>query len=88
MKDKWNAEVEGLVRRAQSTDWNEVRVRWERRLGNVWDKMRAEGADAKSIAKQAEQAIVQGMPNLPTRNGVKVDHPSPGDRLLEEPVKS
>ena len=42
MKDRWNSEIEGVVRRTQNIDWNEVRERWEARLGNVWEKLRAE----------------------------------------------
>lgn len=40
VKDRWNREVEGLVRKVQTTDWEAVRIKWEGRLGNVWDKVR------------------------------------------------
>jgi hypothetical protein len=40
LKDRWNAEVEGLVRRVEETDWNQVRARWESRIGAVWAKLR------------------------------------------------
>jgi altered-inheritance-of-mitochondria protein 5 len=40
LKDRWNGEVEGLVRRVQETDWNKVRARWESRIGTVWAKVR------------------------------------------------
>ena len=40
LKDRWNGEVESLVRRVQETDWNQVRARWESRIGTVWAKMR------------------------------------------------
>lgn len=39
LKDRWNAEVEGMVRRVQETDWREVRERWERRGVNFWQNM-------------------------------------------------
>ena len=44
LKDRWNAEVEGLVRRVEETDWNQVRARWESRIGTVWAKLRESGA--------------------------------------------
>jgi altered-inheritance-of-mitochondria protein 5 len=31
-KDMWNAEIEGLVRRAHNTDWAAVRAGWERKI--------------------------------------------------------
>lgn len=39
LKDKWNGEIEIAVRRLQTTDWDEVRSRWERRIGNVFQKV-------------------------------------------------
>jgi MICOS complex subunit MIC12 len=36
LKERWNAEVEGMVRRVEETDWREVRERWERRGVNIW----------------------------------------------------
>ncbi|RYP91783.1 hypothetical protein DL770_002127 [Monosporascus sp. CRB-9-2] len=35
-KDRWNAEVEGAVRWAQTKDWEGVRERLEAAVGNVW----------------------------------------------------
>ncbi|RYP32445.1 hypothetical protein DL767_005209 [Monosporascus sp. MG133] len=35
-KDRWNAEVEGAVRWAQTKDWESVRERLEATVGNVW----------------------------------------------------
>ena len=36
-KDRWNAEVEGLVRGVQETDWDAVRATIEGRVRGVWD---------------------------------------------------
>jgi Altered inheritance of mitochondria 5 len=36
VKDRWNAEVEGMATTLQQTDWEEVRQRWERRGVNLW----------------------------------------------------
>ncbi|ERF74653.1 hypothetical protein EPUS_00783 [Endocarpon pusillum Z07020] len=39
LKDRWNGEVEGMVRRVAETDWRAVRERWERRGLNLWRNM-------------------------------------------------
>ncbi|KAI0133936.1 hypothetical protein BJ170DRAFT_574444 [Xylariales sp. AK1849] len=60
-KDKWNAEVEGTVRWAQETDWDEVRENVETAVGRLWAKAfgevlsEAEEAEKKAgvLAKQA-----------------------------------
>jgi altered-inheritance-of-mitochondria protein 5 len=31
-KDRWNREIEGLLRGAYETDWNAVRAKWEDRV--------------------------------------------------------
>lgn len=38
-KDRWNGELEGLVRRVQTTDWRAEREQWEDRLGKVWGRV-------------------------------------------------
>ena len=40
LKDRWNSEVENMVRRAQTTDWDKVRESWESRVGSVWARVR------------------------------------------------
>ena len=56
LKDRWNGEVESLVRRVQETDWNQVRARWESRIGTVWSKIRqSEVGD-----RLREDAVVAG----------------------------
>lgn len=40
LKDRWNREVEGLVRKAQTTDWEAVRIRWETRIKSAFDSVR------------------------------------------------
>jgi len=37
-KDKWNAELEGNLRRVQETDWRSVGERIEEGVSNVWRK--------------------------------------------------
>ena len=57
MKDRWNGEVEGLVRRVQTTDWSEVRERWERRIGNVFSKLQ-ETDTAKELENKIQEDVV------------------------------
>jgi MICOS complex subunit MIC12 len=69
LKDRWNGEVEGLVRRVEETDWNKVRARWESRIGTVWTKLRESqagdmfreniGLSAEEVKKTAETAQTQ-----------------------------
>jgi len=42
IKDRWNGELENLVRRVQTTDWAKVRERSEERIGMVWRRLREE----------------------------------------------
>jgi MICOS complex subunit MIC12 len=49
LKDRWNGEIEHAVRRLQTTDWDAVRVRWERRIGNVFQRLRESDA-GKEVA--------------------------------------
>ena len=41
-RDRWNGEVEGLVRRVQGVDWRSVREGLEDRLMSAWGKVREE----------------------------------------------
>lgn len=39
-KDRWNRELEGVVRRVYETDWRRVRERAEDRVSAVLDKLK------------------------------------------------
>ncbi len=76
LKDRWNREVEGLVRKAQTTDWEAVRIRWENRIGRAFDRIRSTekaqeleqrfkdnvvgDADNTQLVKESVQEAVQG----------------------------
>lgn len=47
-KDRWNAEVEGLVRAAQNVDWDLLRAGVEGRLRALWDRA---GSGSEGSAK-------------------------------------
>ena len=40
LKDRWNAEIEKLVRNVQTTDWAEKRELYEKRIGSAWSNVR------------------------------------------------
>lgn len=46
--------MEGLVRRIEETDWNQVRARWESRIGTVWAKLREREAGDRFREKAVE----------------------------------
>jgi len=75
LKDRWNAEIEGLVRRAEETDWNAVRERWEGRLGSVWGKLQA-----GEVAQRLNDAVA-GTTEEMKRRAEESTQPT---RLLEE----
>jgi len=45
-KDKWNGEIEGLVRRAYETDWVAVGHQWETRAAAAWGNLRKQAKEA------------------------------------------
>ena len=40
LKDRWNAEIEKLVRNVQTTDWAEKRELYEKRIASAWSNVR------------------------------------------------
>jgi hypothetical protein len=71
--------VEGLVRRVEETDWNQVRARWESRIGAVWAKLREGGAGEKF--KEKVERIGQETKTVPET--VKEQQSPTPKRLLE-----
>lgn len=53
-KDRWNAELEGGVRKLQRTDWGDVRDRMEEGVGRVW---RRAFAGAEEGVKKVEGEV-------------------------------
>ncbi|ERT01821.1 hypothetical protein HMPREF1624_00115 [Sporothrix schenckii ATCC 58251] len=56
LKTRWNAEVEGAVRKVQTTDWVEVRENAEGRLGQIW-RQTFGGEEAAATAAAATAAV-------------------------------
>lgn len=71
--------MEGLVRRVEETDWNQVRARWESRIGAVWAKLREGGGGEKS--KEKVERIDEEAKRVP-ETGKEQQSPTP-KRLLE-----
>jgi len=84
LKDKWNAEVEGLVRRAQHTDWNQVRERVENGAGVVWRRLRESGGDeAAAKVKDKVAEVVDGVKEGAKETTEKAEQATRQPRLLE-----
>jgi altered-inheritance-of-mitochondria protein 5 len=45
-KDRWNSEIEGLVKKAQTTDWNTVGDRMADRISSLWSKASEKAKEA------------------------------------------
>lgn len=66
LKDRWNREVEKLVRNVEETDWSAKRELYEERIKTVWRKVRAsESAQeiegkAKELEQKVKDAVVGG----------------------------
>ncbi|KAJ9651897.1 hypothetical protein H2198_008861 [Neophaeococcomyces mojaviensis] len=82
LKDRWNREVETWVRKAQNTDWEAVRIRWEHRLGNVWDKIR-NSEKAQEIEQKFQENVIGAEKTAETVKD-KAAEAMHGKRLLEE----
>lgn len=52
LKDRWNREVEKLVRNVQETDWSAKREVYEQRIASVWNQVRQ-----SESAKQVEGKV-------------------------------
>ncbi len=59
LKDRWNREVEKLVRNVQETDWSAKRQLYEERVKNVWASVKSSetGQEIEAKAKELEQAV-------------------------------
>lgn len=82
LKDRWNREVESLVRRVQSTDWEALRVRWERRIGFAVNDLRETDAVQELEQKLKENIIGTEKPSEALQNSAK--DAVQGKRLLDE----
>lgn len=78
LKDRWNREIEVAVRQVQNTDWNEVRERWERRIGNVWSTIRESDA-GKEVETKFKEKFVETAEEVKEATKSTTD----GPRLLE-----
>jgi hypothetical protein len=79
LKDRWNGEVEGLVRRVQETDWNQVRARWESRIGTIWAKMRQ-----SEVADQAREGAISAVEEVEKAAEISQPEQSPRPKRLLE----
>ncbi|KAI1442680.1 hypothetical protein F5Y02DRAFT_240506 [Annulohypoxylon stygium] len=85
-KDRWNTEVEGAVRWAQSKDWDEVREDAEAALSRLWakafseaqeqvekDQRKADVVDSKEKATSIASAAKNAFTNAKTKSSEAVN---------------
>ncbi|KAJ9603478.1 hypothetical protein H2200_012256 [Cladophialophora chaetospira] len=63
LKDRWNREIEKLVRNAQETDWQQVRQDAEHRLARTWASVR-QSETAQQVETQAKDLGEQVRANV------------------------
>ena len=63
LKDRWNREVEKLVRNVQETDWTAARENAERRLAEVWSRVRQSetGREIEGRAAELSEQVRTGV---------------------------
>lgn len=56
-KDTWNRTIESWVRKAQTTDWEAARIRWEDRIGNVFGAVR-NSEKAQELEQRIQEKVI------------------------------
>ena len=79
LKDQWNRELEGMVKRVEETDWNQVRARWESRIGTVWARLR----ESEAGDRFKENVIGAGEQAKKAAETAEAQQPSEPRRILE-----
>ena len=82
LKDRWNREVETLVRKAQTTDWEAVRIKWENRISNAFGRIRNTEKVQELEQKFKENVVGAGDNTQLVKESVK--EAVQGKRLLDE----
>lgn len=78
LKDRWNSEIENLVRNVQTTDWNEKRELYEQRIANAWSRLRQ-----TEKAQELEQRFKENVVGMPEDAKAKAEEGKREPRLLE-----
>ncbi|KAK5942218.1 hypothetical protein PMZ80_006173 [Knufia obscura] len=82
LKDRWNREVEGIVRKVQTTDWEAVRIRWENRISSAFNGVRNTEKAQELEQRFKENVVGTGDSTQAVKESVQVA--VSGKRLLEE----
>jgi hypothetical protein len=56
LKDRWNSEIEKMVQRIQTTDWQEQREIYEQKISNAWNKLR-QTEQAKELEQKVKETV-------------------------------
>jgi MICOS complex subunit MIC12 len=86
LKDRWNGEIEHAVRRLQTTDWNAVRARWERRIGNVFQRLQESdaGKDVAAASDKLKENVIGATEGSEDAVKGKTARKTTEKRLLEQ----
>ena len=57
LKDRWNSEIEKMVRNIQETDWHEKREQAEHRIANAWSNLR-QTEKAQELEERFKENVV------------------------------
>lgn len=82
LKDRWNREVETLVRRVQTTDWEAARIRWENRISSAFGSIRNTEKAQELEQRFKENMVGTGDHTQLVKESVK--EAVQGKRLLDE----
>jgi Altered inheritance of mitochondria 5 len=81
LKDRWNSEIEKLVRNIQTTDWEQKRVEYGEKIATAWSNLR-QTEKAQELEQRFKENVVE------TADGMKqaaeeVEDKTRQPRLLE-----
>jgi peptidoglycan hydrolase-like amidase len=56
LKDRWNSEIEHLVRKVQTTDWQQQREIYEQKVSSAWSRLR-QTEQAKELEQRVKETV-------------------------------
>ena len=56
LKDRWNSEIERMVRKIQTTNWQEQREIYEQKISNAWNNVK-QTEQAKELEQKVKETV-------------------------------
>lgn len=78
-KDRWNNELEYVVRNLQETDWNKQREYYEEKISNAWNNLRK-----TETGQELETRLTENVMGTEKKVADTANASLGGRRLLEE----